>query len=994
MSGDRHPALRLDDPAHVLVETGIIDVDFVAAQLGRGFDSPESAAVAVVEAGDVSPHPLFESAWLARKKPWQRSGLHPVAWYVAERRRRNRLSPHPLAEARVILGAHPEAWRHPHGPLSYWLSVATPDTPLPTRKLPRKVTWGAYRRAAIEAARAWREETVGRRPALQQPHLGPVQPSDPAAGPDVAVVLVVRDEGPLIRQTIASVQAQSVDSWEMVAVDRGSADDSPAVLAGSAAFDERIRVVAGDEISTSEAVNRAVGATTAPYLLVLTPGRVLPDGFLQVLLQHARSTGAPLVMAAAGPVARSRGELLAGRPAALGACLVARDLLDEVGGADTDLAGAVARDLLLRLSARAEITPLDTPVGTLPPPAATVKGDDWEAFALARHLVDWSELPPAQPGTASVVMPLGNDVRRSVEAVTTLARERAQVVAVAGRARRVHHVMIGALARVVASCEFVSVPAEVNTSVATNVGISRATGETVVVVRAETSPPRSPVVAPLVEALAEPGVALAQPLCVDEAGVLVAAGAIVGRHPHPGMLLAGHHVSDAERIGPFSPAAPASPVVAARRDDLVRLGGLDARFRGPLAETDLGLRAEREGVGRTVVVPGLSVSVRGGYAEPEALVDALAAWVSRGHRPGDDRTDDVLFRAGFEVLATRNCLVPVEGALPTDPAVLVPVPVVRPLRSADFVNEPAPRLRWAIDIAAPAAPRGDKWGDSHFARSLADALVRRGQHVSIDRRDARNRDSRDHDDVLLVLRGLDVVAPRPGLVNLQWVISHPDMVTADEVRAFDKVYAASLSWAERVSRAWDVSVDPLLQCTDPTLFHPDRGEPDTGAEVLFVGNSRGVYRLAVRVARAIGAPLSLHGNDWSEFVPRSELASPGIANRDLGTAYASAGVVLNDHHVDMRRDGFISNRLFDAAACGARVASDPVEGIEGIFDGLVQVFQDEPSMARLLSERDQLFPDAEQRRKIAQRVLAEHTFDRRAETLVADAVQILRSQQG
>src|SRR5690606_14791369 len=104
---------------------------------------------------------------------------------------------------------------------------------------------------------------------------------------------------------------------------------------------------------------------------------------------------------------------------------------------------------------------------------------------LDRHLVDWSDVPPSRTGAVSVVMPLGNDVRRSVESLTTLAREDVEVVAVTGRSRRVHHVMIGALSRVMPSCRFVSVPVEVNASVATNIGISHASGEHVVVVRPE-----------------------------------------------------------------------------------------------------------------------------------------------------------------------------------------------------------------------------------------------------------------------------------------------------------------------------------------------------------------------------------------------------------------------------------------------------------------------------------------------------------------------------
>ena len=232
------------------------------------------------------------------------------------------------------------------------------------------------------------------------------------------------------------------------------------------------------------------------------------------------------------------------------------------------------------------------------------------------------------------------------------------------------------------------------------------------------------------------------------------------------------------------------------------------------------------------------------------------------------------------------------------------------------------------------------------------------------------------------------MAPRPGLLNVEWIISHPDMISPDEVAGFDHVYAASTSWSERMTREWGTPIEPLLQCTDTRWFHPDRAEPDTGPALLFVGNSRGVYRYAVRSALAIGADLTLHGNDWTEFVEREQIASGGVDNREVGVLYASAGIVLNDHHLDMRRDSFASNRLFDAAACGARILSDRIDGLE-IFGGLVLPFDNEQELARLVTPPYDAFPDNAARRVIAERVMAEHSFDKRAETLVDDAVRRL-----
>ena len=41
--------------------------------------------------------------------------------------------------------------------------------------------------------------------------------------------------------------------------------------------------------------------------------------------------------------------------------------------------------------------------------------------------------------------------------------------------------------------------------------------------------------------------------------------------------------------------------------------------------------------------------------------------------------------------------------------------------------------------------------------------------------------------------------------------------------------------------------------------------------------------------------------------------------------------MLADHWDDMREHGFISNRIYDALACGAVVVSDDVAGLDGRF---------------------------------------------------------------
>lgn len=988
MRGERRRSsqVRLDDAETVLVESGLIDADYVAAQLDTSFGSVHDAARAAVLAGDVSPHPLFEAQWIGRRRSWQRLGQHPALWYVSERRRRNRIAPHPLIDPRIVFAAHPEARHHPYGALSYWLSVSSPGTSLPTRILPRKVSWGTYRAAAIEAAAAWRREVVLDRPVLVGP--APALPSRLGTSPAVTVVMAAQDDGPLVRETITSLQAQTFTDWHLIAVDRGSLDDTAAVLQGIAAFDDRITVVRESRCTHARALNAALEHGTAEHVAFLPLGRQwLPD-MLGSLVAHAHHSGSSAVLAGAGAVGRDRTELLGGRPVDLATALLRRAAIKDVGGFDESLGGSAERDLLLRLSRDHDPLPVDVPVLKRPDVGAPDFDDDWDSVVLERQLVDWDAAAARETSDDLVthVMTVGPEPRRTVEWLSSVPREGSELILVGVRLRRAHHVLAASIASIISGARFVSVPTAVSMSAATNLGIAQAAGSTVLLVRPEAMPPRQPIAGRLAEVLLQPGVAVAQPLIVDLDGVVLSAGArFTAVNPHPELFLAGLPTSDAVRIGQCTVAAPAAPLVALRTRDAVALKGLDARFRSVLGETDLGLRAQQAGLGGSVVVPETVITSRTAYAIPEELIGAMSSLSRSPIEPGPDLAPDLLRRAGLEVTDDRNRRITADAEDPAAPSVLVPELVVRPVQG---IRESPPRLRWAIDIAAPAAQRGDRWGDTYFAQSLADALESRGQHVAIDRRDARERDSRDHDDVLLVLRGLDRVQPRPGLLNVEWIISHPDMISPEEVAGFDHVYAASTSWSERATREWGTPIEPLLQCTDTRWFHPDRAEPDTGPALLFVGNSRGVYRYAVRSALAIGADLTLHGNDWTEFVEREQIASGGVDNREVGVLYASAGIVLNDHHLDMRRDSFASNRLFDAAACGARILSDRIEGLE-IFSGLVLPFDNEHELARLVRPPYDSFPDDAARREIATRIIAEHSFDKRAETLVDDAVRRL-----
>lgn len=298
-------------------------------------------------------------------------------------------------------------------------------------------------------------------------------------------------------------------------------------------------------------------------------------------------------------------------------------------------------------------------------------------------------------------------------------------------------------------------------------------------------------------------------------------------------------------------------------------------------------------------------------------------------------------------------------------------------------------LRWSIVTSAPGGAAGEQWGDTWFARDLASALRAQGQQARVVARGGAESQARDADDVVLVLRGLRKVTPRPGPTTwLLWVISHPELVEADEAESYDLVFAASENW----SRAAELGATPLLQATNPERFSPKAGVPDRGEPMLFVGSTRGEYRPIVRDAIACGAEPSIYGVGWDAFLPADRIRGEFLANDELPAAYASAGIVLNDHWPDMAAEGFLSNRLFDAAATGTRIVSDPAAGLDEVFGDLVRTYRAPEELCEILgADPAHAFADRSARLELAARIAREHSFAARARELIARAELARRS---
>jgi len=593
--------------------------------------------------------------------------------------------------------------------------------------------------------------------------------------------------------------------------------------------------------------------------------------------------------------------------------------------------------------------------------------------------LDWAEvtaeLAQRVAGRVSVVLPTYQDGVMTSRAVHAVLRNSGdadvEVVVVDNGSDPAVGCHLAASFVAESRVRYERMPRNLNFALGSNVGFTRSTGDHVVFLNNDTEvhPGWLP---PLLRALEDPGVLGAQPLLLYPDDSIQTAGTVF---PSPGTLpchfLVGHPPEDAVRLGEQRYHVVTAAALAMRSGDVAALQGFDPVFVNGMEDVDLCLRAGELRPGRFVVTPASRVTHHEGKTPgrgahiPQNRARFMERWRGRLPEPEAHRWES----AGFRLAHVYG-----DGQ---------PIPSPRPVVVRERTG---PGLRWGIKLPSVGGEKGDRWGDTHFAESLGVALERLGQEVVTYRHGAHANPAAALDDVVLGIRGLDVIGPVPGKVNLLWVISHPDDVDPAELGGFDRVFAASAPWAAVMTERSGRPVEVLLQATDLRRRADLTVPAGDGTEPVFVGGTTPTRdRTVVLDAIQAGVRVQVHGPNWTKKIPQRNLVSTYVPNDRLMDLYRRHGLVLADHHGDMAVHGFLANRLFDAVASGARVVSDPVPGLE-IFQGAVQAYTSLEDLASLCRpEGRDRFPDDEEMARIAAAIAADHSFDHRAAELLAAA---------
>jgi O-antigen biosynthesis protein len=1050
-----------------LLAGGRFDVDWYRLQAGVDAGRDERAAARDYltrgRRAGLSPHPLFEPEWYD-PAGWRDRPDDPFLGYLSRAAHLREVSPHLLVDPAWVLAEHPESVRHRHGPFGYLLDEGSELlAALPGRT---RVDPATARRRLETATREWllqeglrlaprRTRSIDhldQRQWCERTALLPLPPPGADGGPVVSVVLPVRGRSALLARAVASVQAQTLREWELIVVDDGSADDTPAVLESLAAADPRIRVITQPPSGVSRARNRGLEAVRGRYVAFLDSDNTWQPRFLDLAVramaaQDLRVAHAVLELHQGRQVTYrafdgDRDHLLLANHVDLNVLVCTAEAVRAIGGFAQDLRRAVDYDLVLRLSAA------HPPV--LLPFVGAVYADDadatdrisvaeplaWDFVVRSRHAVDWARAADVDrvPGRLSVVVPVRDDAAAARDCVDALLAAGAGVdleVIVADLAsRRAASMALAALDTADPRIRVHRLAVDTGPLLGVNLVLPRTTGEFVAVCAPGVRPAPG-WAAPLLSRLADPSVAAVQALTLDQDGAVAGAGVTFTAAPgQPIPFLFGHPAEDALALGDAELPALWGPLWVARAADLVRVRGLDPLAGRRWAATDVSLRLRGSlgpAAGRSLLVTASLATLSGSPApgstpvgEPAGDVDGLmrARWAGRGPRSGRD----LWRRAGFVVAGHRSTA----DSVARDPA--CPDVVAVALRAADDrlahlathalgADVPWAALRWRVRSGAALA---------HRAEALAAALRRCGEDAVVDvtgRTAARS----ELDDVAIVLAGPGErpVLPDGTVPAILWLVDGADATAVAgppaplapgvpaEAGRRSSAGGFQLVLADRpcvASRFPSLVVGVLPPATEPGRFRPEPTQPGGARTLVVVGDFARVpplVRAGVLAALERGVPVEVRGRGWELLLPADVIRPAATSCPQQAAAYATAaGVIVAGDGADPAA-GILPWAALDVVSCAtpAYVAlPEPIRSAEpggGAGSGaggagpspawsLVRTFSSPDELLALVTRPvEEQFGDRESRLALARAVALSDSYDARARQLVGLAQDLL-----
>ncbi len=267
---------------------------------------------------------------------------------------------------------------------------------------------------------------------------------------------------------------------------------------------------------------------------------------------------------------------------------------------------------------------------------------------------------------------------------------------------------------------------------------------------------------------------------------------------------------------------------------------------------------------------------------------------------------------------------------------------------------------------------------------MADSFNAIGVNTRIDFRDEWYENRRDG-EIELVLKGIYEFHPTNSNPCLFWYLYPWGDGEFQDLILADFVFVASQDFEKRIiEHIGQEKVEVLQQCTDSRLFSPERFDSNLETDILFVGSGTIDRRRygAVKMAIEAGQNVSVWGKKWGSL-PANHLKGEYIDNNDLGSHYASAKLVLNDHRPHMKENGFLNNRVYDVLACATPVVTDKISSFPDEIIPYIYQYDDVTSMKIAVEKALSESVETKQHRNaFAKNIRENHSFDARANEIL------------
>ncbi|MPM06685.1 Undecaprenyl-phosphate 4-deoxy-4-formamido-L-arabinose transferase [bioreactor metagenome] len=820
----------------------------------------------------------------------------------------------------------------------------------------------------------------------------------------VSIIMPTWNRQEQISAAIESVLAQTFTNWELIIIDDSSDDGTDKVI-DKYLSDTRISYISIPKLGVSAARNKGIEASHGTILAYLDSDNQWYPEFLQIAVIRLITSGADIVYTAQeienddGLVFRYRefdyNDLIKENFIDLNILIHWKHLLTPGSSFDETLRRMVDWDFLIRLCKGRKV--IGTPILGVKynnhlsaKRISTQEIGSWKYVINNKYLIDWESqkknLSQRKDDVVSIIIPVYNNKLLTDNCLASILENtkdlKYEIILVDNKSEQFTSSQLDLWANLHPEIKVVHCWENLNFALGCNLGFSVSTGSRVVFLNNDTLVTEG-WLSNLLEPLKDTSIGAVQPKLVYPDMTVQSYGIVFSSHSSIGyQLFQGEEIDKPYVNKEITVNAITAACLAINASYFCELTGFDPIFINGQEDVDFCFRLWRKFHKKLLVEPNSTV------IHLESKTQGRGRFIFQNRRIYYDRWHEKII-PDDEIIYSSNGIIIEKYIFDTASKIseelntAVPEKVISPKMEkveANYFKEGNCDI--AIKISCPDIKQRNQWGDYHFAVGLADAFAKFGYRPRIDFLPEWYK-NKGTTKINFFIHGLSSFQPIFGEKNFVWIISHPNEEPIDYLSKFDKVFVASNSYATTLSNNLGDKVIPLLQCTEPAIFYPGKTNSELRNDILFVGNSRNVFRPIIQKSIKENILVSIYGSRWDNFVDRKFIKGQSIPNILLGDYYRSAKVILNDHWEDMKRLGFVSNRLFDVLATGIPVISDEVEGIPEEFSQFIYFYEKYSSLKEVVDMAISEDPIMKYKRyRFSKTIRENHSFEARAKEII------------